>query len=361
MRRPIPRLIAVTVVFLAFAAPWLFFPGQQSTAFAFNDFATALVEAKTAKFEMEVTIDGRPSQKAKGYYLAPAKYRLEMTGMMNMISVSDDLTGNMVMLTPAAKMAMVGTSKGRPKDQPPNDPFFRVKELLSKSRDSKENPFKPIGDKEINGKKAIGFRSDTGMGQFTLWGDPETGLPVRVEATMSGTPRNEVIMSDFEINADLDKSLFDMTPPADYKVMTIEIDVSKPGEQDLIKAFKTWAEISGGEFANSLDFLATIPLMAKHSMKLTKDPKNPTIEEQQQVQKEIAPINRGFRFAMELPESADAHYAGKGVKQGTADTPIFWYKPDGSTKYRVISADLTIKDAESAPQIAGAKRLMKAK
>src|ERR1700677_1677146 len=113
----------------------------------------------------------------------------------------------MVVLMPAMKTAMVTTSKGKPKDQPPNDPFFRLRELLTKSRDMKENPFKPIGEKEINGKQVTGFRSDSAFGQCTIWGDPKTGHPVRVEAVWSVTPRNETVMSDFEIDVDLKESM----------------------------------------------------------------------------------------------------------------------------------------------------------
>ena len=65
-------------------------------------------------------------------------------------------------------------------------------------------------------------------------------------------------------------------------------------------------------------------------------------------------IGRGISFASELPDSADAHYAGKGVKRDEPDRPIFWYKPEGSEKYRVIYADLSVKDADAAPEIAGA-------
>ena len=123
---------------------------------------------------------------------------------------------------PLTKTALVATSKGKPKDQPPNDPFYRLRELLAKSRGMKDNPFKPIGEKEINGKLATGFRSDSAMGQFTIWGDPKTGHPVRVEAVSSGSPRNETVMSDFEIDVDLNESMFDLTPPADYKVQSVD-------------------------------------------------------------------------------------------------------------------------------------------
>jgi len=36
------------------------------------------------------------------------------------------------------------------------------------------------------------------------------------------------------------------------------------------------------------------------------------------------PIQRGLLFALMLPSDADARYAGKGVKLGAADKPIFW-------------------------------------
>ena len=38
------------------------------------------------------------------------------------------------------------------------------------------------------------------------------------------------------------------------------------------------------------------------------------------------------------------HYAGKGVKLGAADRPIFWYKPAESENYQVIYADLSTKE-----------------
>ena len=52
-------------------------------------------------------------------------------------------------------------------------------------------------------------------------------------------------------------------------------------------------------------------------------------------------------FASLKPEN-DRHYAGGGVKIGTPDRPILWYKPTGAEKYRVIYADLSVK--ELAPE-----------
>ena len=52
-----------------------------------------------------------------------------------------------------------------------------------------------------------------------------------------------------------------------------------------------------------------------------------------------------------LPKEADSHYAGKGVSLGAADTPIFWYRPKDAKKYRVIYADLSVRDADTPPSV----------
>jgi len=49
-------------------------------------------------------------------------------------------------------------------------------------------------------------------------------------------------------------------------------------------------------------------------------------------------------FVVTLPQDSGWRYAGNGVKINTPDTPIFWYKPAGQELYRVIYADLTIKE-----------------
>jgi len=41
------------------------------------------------------------------------------------------------------------------------------------------------------------------------------------------------------------------------------------------------------------------------------------------------------------------HYAGKDVKLGDAETPIFWYQPKDSETYRVIYGDLHVEDVAS--------------
>jgi hypothetical protein len=143
----------------------------------------------------------------------------------------------------------------------------------------------------------------------------------------------------------------------------MEVDLSAASEQDFINALKICGEISGGEFLSSISFLEPMTFFFKHSKgrleTLNKEGKGEDLNEIQKAMKELQPIQRGFKFAMELPDSADAHYAGKDVKQGTPDRPIFWYKPKDSTKYRIIDADLSVQESAAAPKVVGAVRLIK--
>ena len=66
-------------------------------------------------------------------------------------------------------------------------------------------------------------------------------------------------------------------------------------------------------------------------------------------------MTRGLGFVVELPREADAHYAGKGVSLGAPGTPIFWYRPKDAKKYRVIYADLSVREADTPPSVPDAQ------
>lgn len=356
MRRPIPRLIAVTTACLAIAAVWMLVPGHQSTAQAFNKLATAVVEAKSAKFHMEITVEGQPKQSFPAWFLAPGRYRQELPGMVN---ITDLKAGKIMTIMPASKKVLMMNVKGEPQGQGSHDYFERLRELLSKTRDAKEEQYEPIGVKEIDGKQATGFRLDSAAATATIWGDAVTGNPVRIESVWSGIPRTEVVMANFEINVDVKESLFDLTPPAGYTIQSFDIDASKPDEKDLVASFKTCGEIGGEGFPETLDTTGITKLVIKYAINRGVSAKDFPEQEYDKLMKQSLVIGRGFGFALQLPESADAHYAGKGVKQGAKGTPIFWYKGEGKTTYRVIFADLSVKDAQAAPQVEGAQRLEK--
>jgi outer membrane lipoprotein-sorting protein len=369
MKRPIFRFMALSVACLIIATTWLFIPGYQTSAQAFDKIAETIVKAKSARYQYELTTELQSKQKSKGYFLAPNRYRVESPTEIN---ISDFEAGKSLTLVPAQKQATMKTFHGKPKEGSKlnnqsrlGDQFERLRELLANRPNSTATEYKSLGQMVIDGKMYDGFQFESGLTTVKMWGDRATGHPVRIDTTSKGIVKFERTMSNFEFNVDLNESLFDLTPPSDYVVRSLDIDLSPATEQDLVAAFKACGEISGGDLPFGLDdggiksFLTTSILKQATGLgKEKKKKKEFSADDQHLVKKQLGSIARGLQFFVaELPESADAHYAGQGIKQGVADQPIFWYKPEGSTKYRVIYADLSVSDADTAPQIANAKRI----
>ena len=70
-----------------------------------------------------------------------------------------------------------------------------------------------LGEKEIDGRRVVGFRLSAGGVVIDVWGDPKTRLPVRIETTMAMVPNLKITQSDFEFNVPMDESLFSLEPP----------------------------------------------------------------------------------------------------------------------------------------------------
>jgi outer membrane lipoprotein-sorting protein len=349
MRRPLVAYAALAAALLIVAAFWLLVPGQQSAAEAFNAFAGAFVDAKSMKFKMKVSVEGQPDRLLQAYYLAPGRMRQEID---KVVSIIDMQRGQFVTLNPIDKSATVMTMKGRQENKGPLDLFEQMRDLLAKNRNPGQAQYEPLGEKQIAGRRALGFRCESLMGTATLWGDPATGLPLVIESTFS-VPRTEVVMSDFDLDPELEESLFDLTPPADYKVRSFDVDASPFTETDLVNAFRVCSDLAGGEFPDAMD-TAAINRAILESVKRRGDKGKEVDELMPKLMQQSVSIGRGFAFALQLSPTSEAHYAGKGVKRDAPDRPIFWYKPEDKDKYRVLYADLTFRESDQAPQVQGA-------
>ena len=224
--------------------------------------------------------------------------------------------------------------------------------MLLDAHDRPDAKRESLGEKVIDGRQVVGFRISSPATVFEVWGDPKTGLPARVGWTTAAVPDVKVTMSDFEFNVDMDESLFSVEPPAGYEVgsffiSTPTIDGSTTKEKDLIETLREYSRLSGGLFPTSVDQLSLTQLIY---MEFTSDRMQKPGGKQELAETQ-AKLQPGLMFRVQLPPEADAHYAGKGVSLGAADTPIFWYRPKDSEKYRVIYADLSVRDADTPPSV----------
>ena len=211
------RWVGLAAICLLISIAWPMIPRHQSPELVFRSLTTALVDAKTARFQIEVKKDLLPDQVVKAFYRAPGRIRHEISqnGEVS-ISILDEPKGKRVTLFPSTKTAIVMNTTS-PTDQPLAGAFFQLREFLSRSRDLNSSSFRKVGTRQIDGKLAVGFVSDTTFGECTLWGDPRTGHPLRIEIVWKDS-RQQTIIRELEFNIALEESLFDLAPPQGYKI-----------------------------------------------------------------------------------------------------------------------------------------------
>jgi len=430
---------ATILVALGILVFWMTIGGG-STNIAFARVADALDSLRSATYDVTSESkgdNGQPPATAtgKGFFLAPSHQRIEISvdignsavkaaaeaarrnhvadspaakaagqaaakgialmPKMNQVTIVDGQTAKSIMLMPSMKLAVAMDMKKLREDSlaksaksakaPPADVFETVRRLVREGSSGTGDKAERLGKKEIDGRQAVGFRINANGMDMTLWADPETARPIRIEIIMEMLDDVRLVMSNFRYDVDLDPSLFSLEPPAGYS--TQAMDMTIPVEEDLLSTLRTIAEHGKGLFPAKLGMNKEVmeaamaggspemdklagekieaemnkvaakyggkdklrakygkdipPAIMAEIMKATM----PLIQEQTQKQMPLMQKRmRGITFYMMLKPENDPHYVGGGVKLGMPDCPILWYKPTGADKYRVIYADLSVKD-----------------
>ncbi len=308
--------------------------GDGFTSTAFADVGEQVQKARTMTWKRTTTRHGGDSMVAKFAYKEPGLMRQEVRGQLapgepgELIFIYDFRQGKMLTLDSRTKSGFfrnLGTLPEKPR-RLLMDRGWRLKALFD--RDGT-----PLGEKKIRGRQATGFQVMHDLHVTDIWIDAESGSPLLIDTwDPSGA---SFVISDLVLDQELDDSLFSLTPPADYRVSKTAREARMPsfGEADLTRGLRFLAEYNGNVFPSQLGLTPEIVMNLKQAQR--KETLSRT---------EAGAIFAGFGRFLIFTEYDDRHYAGKGVKLGTADRPIFWYKPKGSKNYRVIYADLSVKE-----------------
>jgi hypothetical protein len=229
-------------------------------------------------------------------------------------------------------------------DNAGKDPWVAVEHLRTLPARADE----ALGRREIDGRTLEGFRAREGDTTTTVWIDPKTGNLIRAEIEYAKTPGMNMILTDFQVDVDLEDSLFSLTPPEGYHLMQAAVDAATVTENDFIELLRMWSDWTlDGTFPPTVqrpEFFRVAIQMGKEGK--LKGPDAPGYEDRQ---RDI--ILRGMTFIGTV--AGDSwRYAGRNVPFGDPTTPIFWYQPHGSPTWRVIYADLHVADVvtEDLPQ-----------
>jgi len=341
MSRPATRYaVSAAVVAAILVSLWIGFAARQKVAFA--DFIQPILEAKTATFKITVQPKDQPALVSQ-VSVSGTRLHSEIPGRL--IQTVDFSQGKQLFLHPKGKLATVVEMKNLPRERIPANYLDNFRDMLRRAETDPNVTVEELGEKQIDGQRSIGYQITESVGEvWTLWMNPDLLLPVRVETSSDYSPDTQFSMSDFRFNVDLDESLFSLTPPEGYKVRNVEHDQTPRTEKDFIVALRWASEALDGRFPDSL----TDKEYAKILNAAYKKKKN-------HEDKDTRP--RGFTFPYSLPVSAEPHYAGKGVRFGEKDKPIFWYRPADSDKFHVIYADLSVREMDEAPKVPGAETI----
>ena len=207
-----------------------------------------------------------------------------------------------------------------------------------------------------------------------------------INKEFKGERTMKMVLSDFQFDVPLEESLFSLMPPEGYKLQEMSMDWSGGGEKDVIEVLRRSADMENGAFPDSI---TDQKLMMKINLKVTmkwsfeiakqaalaaaqrareiskgKEPKKvlppkmPPEMPPEMLKEQSETGNLIGRMTMFLRENEGWKYAGKGMKLGDAQTPIFWYVPKDSKQGRVIYGDLSVRDVpvDQLPPDAEAKK-----
>jgi hypothetical protein len=329
MKSPITRIAVAAVIIIAlFLGINQFLGGTMS----FADVIKPILNARTVAFDF--IVGGDETGPIIHDIVTGSRIRRTFSNMETILVIDLD-NAKMLNLDPPSKSAVYIDIKGPLQEQTKNFLEF-VRNAVTSLKDM---PVLELGQRDIDGRRAIGFFVESKPHlELTIWADPETASPIRIELKMG---QSLYILKNIEFDLPVEGRLVSMDVPDGYTMHKGEVDMGEFTENDFIEALRIWAEyLLDGQFPEKIsieDLMNQTPVIGEKIGQLD-------ITDEQKIQLGTA-FGRGTIFFQQLdPSRIDWHYAGNGVKLGDFETAVFWYKPQDSKTYRVIYGDLSVED-----------------
>jgi outer membrane lipoprotein-sorting protein len=256
MRTPIAKLAAAAAVV---AVLWLgiHLTGHSNVAWA--DVMRSIQNARTLIYQTTLTFENGHRQVLKTMVRDPDRMRIELSDGRTWIA--DHSRGQTLLLDPN------GTALSSTTPQQ----TLNVYEMFRNFRDLPDFSVRRIGRRMLDGAAAEGFEL-TKAGEehpITVWADPQTSLPVRIEQTAKQADGKliQVVTANIVFDTELNDSLFDLTVPAGYAGQRVDGPAERASKLELrMKSARKMTEIlrtclayvqeHGGQWPDQLQDLA---------------------------------------------------------------------------------------------------------
>ena len=218
IHQPALRTVGMAAALLLAATVGLLFIPRESPAS--QVFAAAAAQLRSApSLEYTMVLNAVPYVAVDFSYLAPAYRRLNCSWGIEVRT--DGATGKQIVLMHATRTYL--TEGGKQVESQANADAF-AEQLRSLPRAADE----VLGEQWTGKKKLLGYRlreapngSIPGLKQLDIWIDPATNGAHHVDITVQeqGKPEHQMHVQNIRVGAAVDRSQFDLTPPAGYTAM----------------------------------------------------------------------------------------------------------------------------------------------
>ena len=297
-------------------------------------------------------------------YQAPNLYRdtrYDADGNVRWVEIVDNMSNKTLQLDMKAKTA---TWKAHSSNQyGPGKPLAWVATALERE------PIELVGQWKINGVKVNVFRFHRGYDHTSvdIWLDVKTKrlvefcepgadcfdpttAPDRDNPPEKRISKGEIagsVGSDIVFDAQLDRKSFSLVPPEGFQVVQ-EPPTPTVTEAELIEWLGVTARFNNDTFVDTEKGVDH----EKQNKAAQKNKADRTDVEQRYLdlwRKHVLGNRHSYPiwdFAKEYAVPGSFRYLGKGVKLGSGDRIVCWYKLKSTGTYRAVYGDLTVKDVE---------------
>ncbi|KPK74204.1 MAG: hypothetical protein AMJ79_14635 [Phycisphaerae bacterium SM23_30] len=227
------KIAAALIIVTGTIGLFLLFYSHGPVRSPFTRIVEPLLAARTATFKVTFDIEGSPLQTHDVMFMDPALLRQTWT---DFIQIMDFTQGETLTLTPEQRFAVLAKMENPPSNQ---FNFPKIKELLRQAQQNERAMVESLGQKQIAGQTAVGYRINHPPMEMTVWADADNQRPIRMESSIvtEGKKRSAAI-HDFVFDIDLDKRLFSLKPPENYFVIHHPNPLSPPFWKELVDPFR---------------------------------------------------------------------------------------------------------------------------
>jgi len=218
----------------------------------------------------------------------------------------------------------------------------RIREVMDRIKSDPNIIVKSLGQKVVDGRQAVGFKAIDNQKEITVWADANTMLPIRIEQDVEDT---KWIYKDFQFDVEMEEPLLFMETPDGYTLQDNQSQVNDYTEKDFLNGLRLWTGVvRDGFFPDSLSLMDWYKQYPQAEEKLMVSGLDKSLWEKMKTQ-----IARSMLFVNVVKVDGEIQYAGRGVRLGDADRPVFWYRSsqNPSGPYRVIYGDLHVAEVDA--------------